>query len=155
MSASGEASEILSWRQGVVRTLRVLSNPKLDDERNDPFKSKRPLVAICDSAGPGPQFCNVSFISMKTGEQVKSIKFKNPVCDVLANKRSVVVTFVEKIAVFDARTLEDVLTVTTCYPSPGPNPNPVTLGTRWLAYRYIILHYFSLIGSKNVFLMFS
>lgn len=134
VSASGEASEILSWRQGVVRTLRVLSNPKVDDERNDPFKTKRPLVAICDSAGPGPQFCNVSFISMKTGEQVKSIKFKNPVCDVLANKRSVVVTFVEKIAVFDARTLEDVFTVTTCYPSPGPNPNPVSLGTRWLAY---------------------
>ncbi|XP_033216426.1 uncharacterized protein LOC117172516 [Belonocnema kinseyi] len=134
VSASGEATEVLSWRQGVVRNLRVLPNPKLDDERNDPFKTKRPLVAICDSAGPGPQFCNVGFISLKTGEQAKSIKFKNPVCDVLANKKSVVVTFLEKIAVFDARTLEDVLTVTTCYPSPGPNPNPVALGTRWLGY---------------------
>ncbi|XP_043605163.1 titin homolog isoform X3 [Bombus pyrosoma] len=92
------------------------------------------MVAICDSAGPGPQFCNISFISLKTGEQAKSIKFKNPVCDILVNKRSIVVTFLEKIAVFDARTLEDVLTVTTCYASPGPNPNPVTLGTRWLAY---------------------
>lgn len=63
--------------------------------------------------------------------QVKSIKFKNPVSDVLANRRSVVVTFPERIAVFDASTLEDRLTVTTCYPCPGPNPNPVALGSRW------------------------
>ncbi|XP_076645308.1 uncharacterized protein LOC143354831 isoform X2 [Halictus rubicundus] len=134
IAATGEATEVLSWRQGVVRTLRILPNPKTDDENIDLFESKRPMVAVCDSAGPGPQFCNISFISLKTGEQAKSIKFKNPVYDILANKRSIVVTFLEKIAVFNARTLEDVLTVTTCYASPGPNPNPVALGTRWLAY---------------------
>ncbi|XP_054000177.1 uncharacterized protein LOC128887830 isoform X1 [Hylaeus anthracinus] len=134
IAATGEATEVLSWRQGVVRTLRILPNPKTDDEHVDLFDLKRPMVAVCDSAGPGPQFCNISFISLKTGEQAKSIKFKNPVCDILANKRSIVVTFLEKIAVFDARTLEDVLTVTTCYASPGPNPNPVALGMRWLAY---------------------
>lgn len=134
IAATGEATEVLSWRQGVVRTLRILPNPKTDDEHVDLFESKRPMVAICDSAGPGPQFCNISFISLKTEEQAKSIKFKNPVCDILANKRSIVVTFLEKIAVFDARTLEDMMTVTTCYTSPGPNPNPIALGTRWLAY---------------------
>ncbi|KAK0179565.1 hypothetical protein PV327_005306 [Microctonus hyperodae] len=134
VAASGEATEILSWRQSVVRVLRILPNPITNTELSDPYKDKRPLIAICDSAGPGPQFCNVNFISLKTGEQTKSIKFKNPVCDVLANKRSIVVTFSEKIAVFDARTFEDILTVTSCYPSPGPNPNPVALGTRWLAY---------------------
>ncbi|XP_043266893.1 titin homolog isoform X2 [Venturia canescens] len=134
VAASGEATEVLSWRQGIVRTLRILPDPKVDEDHADPFQQKRPMVAICDSSGPGPQFCNISFISLKTGEQAKSIKFKNPVCDVLANRRSVVVTFSEKIAVFDARTLEDVVTVTTCYLSPGPNPNPVALGTRWLAY---------------------
>ncbi|XP_076177095.1 uncharacterized protein LOC143151636 isoform X2 [Ptiloglossa arizonensis] len=134
VAATGEATEVLSWRQGVVRTLRILPNPKTDKEHVDLFDLKRPMVAVCDSAGPGPQFCNISFISLKTGEQAKSIKFKNPVCDILANKRSIVVTFLEKIAMFDARTMEDVLTVTTCYASPGPNPNPIALGTRWLAY---------------------
>ncbi|XP_031829238.2 uncharacterized protein LOC116425518 isoform X1 [Nomia melanderi] len=134
IAATGEATEVLSWRQGVVHTLRILPNPKTDDEHIDLFELKRPMVAVCDSAGPGPQFCNISFISLKTGEQTKSIKFKNPVCDILANKRSIVITFLEKIAVFDARTLDDVLTVTTCHASPGPNPNPVALGTRWLAY---------------------
>lgn len=43
-------------------------------------------------------------------------------------------TFAERIAVFDARTLEDRLTITTCYPSPGLSPNPIALGPRWLAY---------------------
>lgn len=54
--------------------------------------------------------------------------------DVLANRHSIVVTFSEKIAIFDAFTLEDRTTVTTCYLSPGLQPNPVTLGTRWMAY---------------------
>lgn len=66
--------------------------------------------------------------------QVKSIKFKNSVNDVLANRTSVVVSFHERIAVFDASTLEDRMTITTCYPCPGPNPNPVALGARWMAY---------------------
>lgn len=54
--------------------------------------------------------------------------------DIAANHTSVVVTFPEKIAVFDARTLEDRLTITTCHPSPGLSPNPIALGPRWLAY---------------------
>lgn len=91
-------------------------------------------MALCDSAIPGPTFCTLTFISLKTGEQVKQIKFNNPILDVLANRRSVVVTFSEKIAVFDAFTLEDRLTVTTCYISPGVYPNPVALGSRWMAY---------------------
>lgn len=52
----------------------------------------------------------------------------------IANRRSVIVTFPERIAIFNAATLEDQLTITTCYPCPGPNPNPVALGSRWLAY---------------------
>ncbi|XP_034935168.1 uncharacterized protein [Chelonus insularis] len=134
VAASGEATEILSWRQGVVRTLRILPNPKTGDDNSDAYEQKRPVIAICDSSGPGPQFCSVNFVSLRTGEQLKSIKFKNPVCDILANRRSIAVTFSEKIAIFDARTFEDALTITTCYPCPGPNPNPVALGTRWFAY---------------------
>ncbi|PSN43844.1 Breast carcinoma-amplified sequence 3, partial [Blattella germanica] len=130
--ASGEATEVLSWRQGVVRTLRILPTPGTDSNVPDAFAHKRPLVAMCDSAGgPSPQFCSLTFISLRGGDQVKNKKFKNPVSDVLANRRSVVVTFPERIAVFDASTLEDRLTVITCYPCPGPNPNPVALGSRW------------------------
>jgi hypothetical protein len=65
---------------------------------------------------------------------VKSIKFKHAVNDILVNKRVVLVTFPERIAVFDACKFEESFTVTTCYPCPGPNPNPVCIGSRWLAF---------------------
>lgn len=132
---NGEAVEILSWRHGSVQVLRFLPSPYLIEKSTpDLFESKRPLIAVCDTANPLPAYCALSFLSLKTGEQVKQIKFKNPILDVQANRRSVVVTFSEKIAIFDAFTLEDRLTVTTCYISPGIYPNPVALGTRWLAY---------------------
>uniref|UniRef100_A0A1I8NQE3 BCAS3 WD40 domain-containing protein n=1 Tax=Stomoxys calcitrans TaxID=35570 RepID=A0A1I8NQE3_STOCA len=152
--ANGEAVEVLSWRHGIVSALRVLPTPSTStgaieengraDEPIDVFADKRPLIALVDgssSSGAQPQFCAVNFISLKTGTQVKAIKFKNPVIDVLANRSSIVITFHERIAVFDARTLEDRLSITTCYPSPGINPNPIALGPRWLAYaEHKLLH---------------
>ncbi|XP_017137984.1 uncharacterized protein LOC108152864 isoform X1 [Drosophila miranda] len=93
------------------------------------------------SASGMAQFSAVNFLSLKTGVQVKTIKFKNAVLDIQANRSAVVITFHERIAVFDARTLEDRLTITTCYPSPGINPNPIALGPRWLAYaEHKLLH---------------
>ncbi|XP_021701305.1 breast carcinoma-amplified sequence 3 homolog isoform X2 [Aedes aegypti] len=150
--ANGEAIEVLSWRHGSVKCLRVLPTPTFGDgesatEPNDQFIHKRPLIALCDSASSGvvgssggmssgnqSQYCSINFISLKDGENVKSIKFKNPIVDILANRSSVVVSFPERIAIFDARTLEDRLTVTTCHPSPGLNPNPIAQGPRWIAY---------------------
>lgn len=167
--ANGEAVEVLSWRHGVVSTLRILPTPSSvfgnsdnmrADDIIDVYSDKRPLIALVDgSSTPGaqPQFSSVNIISLKFGTQVKTMKFKNPVIDILANRFAIVITFHERIAVFDARTLEDRLSVTTCYPSPGYvvvfpsvdfvkvynlrnvflysiNPNPIALGTRWLAY---------------------
>ncbi|XP_047495407.1 BCAS3 microtubule associated cell migration factor-like isoform X2 [Penaeus chinensis] len=131
---NGEAMEVLSWRQGAVRTLKVLPTPTTSCSTVDLYSLKRPIIALCDTAGPGPQFCSVSFISLKTGEQVKTIKFKHPVHDIHANKNVIVISFPEKLAVFDAATIEDKFTVTTCYPCPGPSLNPIALGDRWLAY---------------------
>ncbi|XP_017851692.1 breast carcinoma-amplified sequence 3 homolog [Drosophila busckii] len=86
------------------------------------------------SHGSGSHFSAVNFVSLKTGAQVKTIKFKNAVLDIQANRSAVVISFHERLAVFDARTLEDRMTITTCFPSPGINPNPIALGPRWLAY---------------------
>lgn len=129
---NGEANEVLSWRRGIVRTLRILQTPK--PEIHDAFAHKRPLVALCDSTGPGPQFCSLSFISLRVGDQVKIIKYKNPVSDVICSRRVVVVSFPEKLAILDAGTLEEKKAVITCYPTTGPNPNPIALGSRWLAH---------------------
>lgn len=61
---------------------------------------------------------------------MKTIKFKNPVVDIAVNRFAIAVVFLERIAVFDALTMEDKFTITTCYPSPGIKPNPIALGTR-------------------------
>ncbi|XP_058788982.1 breast carcinoma-amplified sequence 3 homolog isoform X2 [Phymastichus coffea] len=142
VSASGEATEVLSWHTGPVRSLRLLPSPRCtacpQQQRSriqeDLYQAKRPLVALCDASGSQPHYHSVSFMSLRTGETVKSIRFKSAVNEVLANKRSILVTFPERIAVFDARTFEDVLSVTTCYHSPGSSLNPVALGSRWMAY---------------------
>ena len=129
--ANGEAIEVLSWRHGIVSALKILPTPAspipIDengraDEPTDSFAEKRPLIALVDGntpSGTQPQFCAVNFVSLKSGTQVKTIQFKNPVIDILANRSSIAITFHERIAVFDARTLEDRLSITTCYPSPG------------------------------------
>lgn len=132
----GEAIEVLHRRFGSVRCAKVLPIPhgdySSDDNTVDRFADHRPLIAICESTTSAQQFCTMTVISLKTGQTMKSIQFKTPILEILANHQSIVVTFSERIAVFDARTFEDRLTITTCYPLP--NSNPVSLGPRWLAY---------------------
>lgn len=54
--------------------------------------------------------------------------------DIAVNRISVIVSFIEKIAIFNALTLDNSHTITTCYASPTYNLNPIALGPRWLAY---------------------
>jgi len=131
---SGDASLVLSWFHGQVKILRVLPTPELSYGSIDPFKQSRPLVALCDSAGPGPAFMSASFVSLKTGEQVNNIKFSSEVADICVNKRVVCVAFREKVAIFDTIALKNKMTISSCYPSPGVHTNPLALHDRWLAY---------------------
>ncbi|CAH1124583.1 unnamed protein product [Ceutorhynchus assimilis] len=134
--ANGEAIELFSWRHGSVKVLRILPTPYEVGTLNktDSFEAKRPLIALVDVATHGSSAGSLNFYSLKTGEQVKQIKFKTQILDVIANRRSVVITFPEKIAIFDAFTLEDKLSITSCYLSPGIQSNPVACGPRWLAF---------------------
>lgn len=131
---SGEAQLVLSWSQGQVKCLRILPSPQTTPSQIDQYIHARPLVALSDSSGPGAPFMSVSFVSLSTGEQVNNIKFNCEVADIYVNKRVICVAFRERVAVFDALTLKDKFTITTCYPSPGVHPNPIALHDRWLAY---------------------
>lgn len=119
-----------------MKVLKILPAPYEVGALNkrDHFETKRPLIALVEVANHSSAAGSLNFYSLKSGEQVKQIKFKNPILDVLANRRSVVITFPERIAVFDAFTLEDKLSVTSCYLSPGVQQNPVALGPRWLGF---------------------
>lgn len=77
--ANGEAVEVLSWRHGIVRTLKLLPTPinnSFTDAANEPsdlYAHKRPLIAICDSSqmgSAGPQFCSMNIVSLREGDSV-------------------------------------------------------------------------------------
>lgn len=132
--ANGEAFEVLSWRHGSVKALRILPTPLLCDNETsnewiDQYSHRRPLMAICDSSTNGvnvssgssgsPSFCSVNFVALKSKDIVKTIKFNNSIIEILANRSSIAILFPEKVAIFDARTLDDRLTITACNLSPG------------------------------------
>ncbi|TSN39287.1 Breast carcinoma-amplified sequence 3 [Bagarius yarrelli] len=138
VSLTGEAQELFSVRHGPVRAARILPAPRITGPANtDNFAEKRPLLAVCKStgsSGTSPPYCCVDLYSLRTGEMVKSIQFKTPIYDLHCNKRILVVSLQEKIAAFDSCTFTKKFFVTSCYPCPGPNLNPIALGSRWLAY---------------------
>lgn len=72
IAANGEGREILAWRHGSVKVLKILPKPcKIGKKvESDPYDSKRPLIAICDSSSTNPQFSSISISSLRTGEQV-------------------------------------------------------------------------------------
>ncbi|XP_053563324.1 BCAS3 microtubule associated cell migration factor isoform X2 [Bombina bombina] len=134
---SGEAQELFSARHGPVRTARILPSPQIGAQKCDSFSEKRPLLAMCKSTGScgtSQPYCCVDLYSLRTGEMVKSIQFKTPIYDLHCNARVLVVVLQEKIAAFDSCTFTKNFFVTSCYPCPGPNMNPIALGSRWLAY---------------------
>lgn len=131
--SSGEAQEILSVRQGPVQHVRLLPQPS-SAEHPDLFSSKRPLLVICDASSAGQPYRSVKFISLRTGDEVHSIPFTQAVTDIKCNDRVLAVAFTEKIVVYDACQFKERFWITACFPSPGPNPNPFDLGSRWLAY---------------------
>ncbi|XP_072263334.1 BCAS3 microtubule associated cell migration factor [Pyxicephalus adspersus] len=134
---SGEAQELFSARHGPVRSARILPSPQICAQKCDIFAEKRPLLGMCKSIGScstSQPFCCVDLYSLRTGEMVKSIQFKTPIYDLHCNQRVLVVVLQEKIAAFDSCTFTKKFFVTSCYPCPGPNMNPIALGSRWLAY---------------------
>ncbi|XP_064157416.1 BCAS3 microtubule associated cell migration factor-like isoform X2 [Anguilla rostrata] len=137
ISLSGEAQELFSVRQGPIRAARVLPAPHISPLEMDGFADKRPLLAVCKatgSSGTSLPYCCVDLYSLRSGEMAKSIQFKTPIYDLSCNQRILVVVLQEKIAAFDSCTFTKKFFVTSCYPCPGPNLNPIALGDRWLAY---------------------
>ena len=68
--ATGEAQEVLSWKQGSVKALRILPTPEKCFGSPDNYAHVRPLIVLSDATGPGMPFSSASFLSLKSGEQV-------------------------------------------------------------------------------------
>ena len=83
---TGEAQEVLTWKQGQVKTLKILPSPQNCFGSPDNFAHCRPLTVMVDSTGPGMSFSSAAFTSLKSGEVVHNIKFNSEIADVLANR---------------------------------------------------------------------
>lgn len=129
----GEAQEVMSLRQGPIRHFRFLVTP-FNAASKDLHSTKRPLIALTEDPSLPHSYTSVRIMSLRHGSEVDSIDCQSPVLDILSNDRVLVVTVVERILVYDALTLKERFIITNCYPSPGINPNPVSLGSRWIAY---------------------
>lgn len=132
VASSGEAKELFSLKNGPIKALKLLPHPDCDPGISDRYSAKRPLVAISESTSPLNS--NLKFVSLTTGEDVHAIAYKQPILDLLANRKVVVASFVEKFVVLDSSTLSHRFWVGSCFPSAGPNLNPIALSSRWLAY---------------------
>ncbi|ODM93590.1 Breast carcinoma-amplified sequence 3, partial [Orchesella cincta] len=131
--ANGEAHEILSWKKPNVRLFQLLPNPAQSDK--DQFRAARPVVVICEGSNSPTSSNQLTFVSFRSGEPLKTNKFMHPVCDILANQVAIVVTFLDKIILIDPRTFEIRTTISSAERvSTIPFSSPVALGSSWLAY---------------------
>jgi hypothetical protein len=72
-----DPKEVLSWKYGQVKTLKILPTPENVFGSPDNFAHCRPLIVMVDSTGPGTPFSSASFTSLKTGEVVSILVFNN------------------------------------------------------------------------------
>ena len=57
----------------LITLMLLITNHPESDDNDDDHLPLRPLVALCDSAGPGTAFMSVSFVSLLSGEQVSKV----------------------------------------------------------------------------------
>lgn len=133
VAGNGETQEVLTLKKGPIRNLKFLISPT-STTQNDLFSTKRPLIALTDFSGVDQAFTMLRILSLKYGEEVYNIPYQQPVLDILCNYRVLVVAFLQKLEVLDSRNFKPKFSISNCSLSPGINPNPVALSSRWLAY---------------------
>lgn len=137
ISLDGEAQEVLSWKRPSVRLFQLLPTPISPAGREpgkDEFRDVRPIAVLVEGATTGPN--HLTFVSLRSGEILKTMKFIHSVCDLLANSVFIVISFLDKIVAIDPFNLETKVTISIACNSSSQTPtvNPIALGASWLAY---------------------
>lgn len=128
---NGDAVEIFSLRQGPIKHLKLLPMGK---KMNDKFLKKMPVIIFSDGSSAGKPFCSAKFVSLKSGDEVFNLPFNHQIVDIQLNERIIVFAFNEKITVFNFYSLNEMFSIISCYPCSTINSNPISIGSRWLAY---------------------
>lgn len=86
MKENGSCVEVLSDRMGPLRIAHIL--PPVADE-HDNFIDERPLLALVDGnpMSADNKFCAATFMSLRSGNVVQTLKFDTPVLDLNSTKK--------------------------------------------------------------------
>uniref|UniRef100_A0A0N5AGS7 BCAS3 domain-containing protein n=1 Tax=Syphacia muris TaxID=451379 RepID=A0A0N5AGS7_9BILA len=122
---SGECEEIVTERQGSLKTGRLLTcNPKQSfGVLEDKFEAYRPLFAFVDANSSVDRSCStLSFISLVCRQHVHQITFPNQICAFEESPKALVVSFSNRLVICDALSLREQRYI---YYSNGPVANNV------------------------------
>ncbi|KAN0018882.1 hypothetical protein ACTFIU_008816 [Dictyostelium citrinum] len=127
--------ELLSFRDGLTKFCKVLTNPLESDNESSSFYGKRPLLAVV-SGEDNPKVTKnmVRIFSLQTTELISMYKFKSPIYNVLSNQQIILVVLKERIVGFNANDMSKIKGLSLpCYPSVT-SLGVIALGSRWIAY---------------------
>ncbi|XP_039270826.2 BCAS3 microtubule associated cell migration factor-like isoform X1 [Styela clava] len=133
---NGEVQEILSLREGPVKTACLVPPPSSSsDKKHDEYTISRPLLAVCMAADRKQLFTSVSIFSLRTKDKIRQLEFDENVEELSTGLEGmIIVTLRYEIKAFNTFDFKLIFTVRDCYPSPGVNSNPIAVGNKWLAY---------------------
>uniref|UniRef100_A0A914W130 BCAS3 domain-containing protein n=2 Tax=Plectus sambesii TaxID=2011161 RepID=A0A914W130_9BILA len=138
LMGNGDCEELVSDRQGPVKTAIILPSPEASfGIEEDGFANSRPLVAVVDNICtlPERQFCTVGIVSLTRADQVHSLRFDDSVCAVRATTKCLLVIFSNKFIVCDAMTFTQQIVITGCFKTDDSlSGTPTALGHSWLAF---------------------
>mmetsp|Transcript_8689 Transcript_8689/g.26966 ORF Transcript_8689/g.26966 Transcript_8689/m.26966 type:complete len:1271 (-) Transcript_8689:24-3836(-) len=149
VSGLTQASELISWHGGPIKSARFLPPPDMPEPVNPtpaqqqkaPLAGRRPILAVLsadnDLQSKFP-YNTVRLFSVMTGYFVFSLRFRSEVLATYSSSRLFVVAICDKIYGYDAVTMGLHFNLPTYYrPNvmpAAPMTDVISLGTRWLAY---------------------
>ncbi|XP_067933655.1 BCAS3 microtubule associated cell migration factor-like isoform X2 [Watersipora subatra] len=128
---SGKAQEMISLRQGPIKVYTILHRV---GQSHVSMTSDYLIASTDESTQSLTPYATLKLTSLVTKEEVWKHSFKNTINDIHYNSKLLLITFSLKVAAFDLFSFKPLFTVSGCFPAEGPNPNPVSLGSAWLAY---------------------
>lgn len=130
---NGNCLEVVSERKGPLKVGTLLP---FNIDGVDNFRDSRPLFARVDGNPllPESKLSSVSILSLKSGNDVQELSFKESVVDVRSSSKALVVALSESLIVFHPGTFEECLTLPVVQsPDPSFAPN-FALSECFLAY---------------------
>eukprot|EP01118_Nematostelium_gracile_P016781 TRINITY_DN7034_c0_g1_i1.p1 TRINITY_DN7034_c0_g1~~TRINITY_DN7034_c0_g1_i1.p1 ORF type:complete len:426 (+),score=73.63 TRINITY_DN7034_c0_g1_i1:87-1280(+) len=119
--------EIISKRDGAIKSLKFLPKPINEEREQDPLYRKRPILAVARSHEH-----KVNLFNLSANDFTNALNFNSEIYSIMCTKRLLVVALKDHLFAFNSVTMQREMAIST-HPCPF-NIGVVALGSRWLAY---------------------